>query len=155
MRSLITITLALCVHLSALAAVRAQSQTPRTGRLGLGLIMGNPIGATGKYWINPTQAVDAGVGYSGDLAFYADYLWHGWKVFPQPREGELAGRMGLGIRVEDSEFAFRAMPGVDYWLAGYPVEVFAELGPVFRVTPGRSVSMDAGIGFRYYFNRFN
>jgi hypothetical protein len=151
-----SIALSLCLLAAVPSAAFAQAHGSREGKFGAGIAIGNPVGGTAKYWFTPTQAVDAGVGFSGDFAFWADYLWHGWRAFPQPQKGELAARMGLGIRYEaDDEFAFRTMPGVDYWLEGYPIELFAEFGPVFRVTPGASVGLDGAVGLRYYFDRFN
>ncbi len=73
---------------------------------------------------------------------------------PQPRQGKLAGYIGVGaqIRDVDSELGLRAAAGAAYWLPHDPVEIFAELVPVFRLTPDAGIGLDGGLGLRYYFN---
>ncbi|MFA6091465.1 MAG: hypothetical protein WCU88_00825 [Elusimicrobiota bacterium] len=126
----------------------------KTGDYGAGVILGNPTGGTAKLWLNENQALDAGLGFSTDFALYGDYLWHGWKVLPQPAEGRLPVYLGLGAQirtVSPEEFGLRTVVGIAYWLPRNPVEIFFELAPVFRLTPGKSIGLDAGIGLRYYF----
>jgi hypothetical protein len=135
---------------SAASPVRAQ----KAGNFGVGVALGNPTGVTGKYWVDGARALDFGLGYSTDLAFYGDYLWHSWTVLPQPSQGKLGGYLGVGgqVRALDStEFGIRAVAGASYWLPEDPVEFFSELAPVFRLTPGNSVGLDAALGVRYYF----
>ncbi|MEN8262000.1 MAG: hypothetical protein ABFR82_00875 [Nitrospirota bacterium] len=125
------------------------------GALGAGIILGKPIGPNVKYWFNSNAAVDFGLGFDKDFVVYSDFLWHDWTIFPQPSKGALAGYLGLGIRYEeeseDDEFGFRAVAGVDYWLASHPIEFFLEIAPVFQVTPDTDTDFDAGVGLRYYF----
>ena len=125
----------------------------KAGDVGAGVILGNPTGATGKVWIDGSQAVDMGVGFSTDLAVYGDYLWHSWKVLPQPAEGKLPVYIGLGAQVRtfhDAELGIRTVAGIAYWLPRNPVEIFLEIVPVFRLEPHDSVGLDAGLGLRYY-----
>jgi len=127
--------------------------------LGLGVILGSPTGISGKYWLDKIHAIDAALGFSGDFALHADYLWHGWKAFPQPKKGALGAYLGIGGRFEekkkDNEFGIRFVAGGNYWFEKYPVEVFLELVPVFEVSPDTGLGFDGGIGIRYYFSRFN
>jgi hypothetical protein len=135
-----------------LAVVPARAQ--QVGGFGAGVVVGDPTGLTVKTWIDSSRALDAGVGFSGEATFYADYLWHAWDVFPQPSQGKLGAYVGGGPRIEtrrDAEFGLRALAGVDYWIAGRPIEVFFEAGPVLRLTPGRGVGVDGGLGVRFYF----
>ena len=142
--------LALICLMAAAAPLRAQ----KAGDLGAGVILGNPTGVTGKLWLDGSRAVDAGLGFSSNLAVYGDFLWHSWTVLPQPAEGKLPVYLGLGAQVralDDAEFGIRTVVGVAYWLPRNPVEIFLEIVPVFRLTPGTSVGLDAGLGLRYYF----
>lgn len=130
------------------------------GEFGLGVVAGNPTAATGKYWINRIRAIDFGVGASGDATVYVDHLWHGWKAFPQPKEGRLAAHLGLGARWEEEdrredELYLRAVTGVSYWLKSDLVELFAELVPTLRISPNSDGGLDGGVGIRYYFKGFN
>lgn len=125
------------------------------GALGAGIILGDPIGPTLKYWFNPNVAVDTGLGFQKDFTVYTDILWHGWNIFPKPPKGKLAGYLGTGLRFEEQKgedkFGFRAVAGVAYWLQSYPIETFLEIAPVFQITPDTDTDFDAGIGLRYYF----
>ena len=133
------------------------SDTP--GGLGLGVVLGDPTGITGKYWMTPVHALDMGLaGDGGDLELYGDYLWHGWRAFPQPSRGQLAAYLGLGAGVRmahDTELKLRTVAGLSYWFEGYPVEAFFELVPTFILTPSGGSELDAGLGVRYYFKAFN
>ncbi len=143
---------ALICLVSAAGSVWAQ----QAGDIGAGVVVGNPTALTGKIWLDSARAVDAGVGFSSHLAVYGDYLWHSWTVLPQPAQGKLPVYLGLGAQVRtfhDAELGIRTVVGVAYWLPRDPVEVFLEIVPVFRVTPGDSVGLDAGLGLRYYFKR--
>ncbi|HAF95974.1 MAG: hypothetical protein A2X34_02335 [Elusimicrobia bacterium GWC2_51_8] len=128
----------------------------KAGDFGAGVILGNPTGAAAKFWLNDSRALDAGVGFNTDLALYGDYLWHSWKVLPQPSEGRLPVYLGLGAQIMDSahnNFGLRAVAGIAYWLPRNPVEIFLELVPVLRFSNNDGVDLNAGIGLRYYFKR--
>lgn len=141
--------------LASLLAGPARAE--RGGITGVGLLLGDPIGPTVKYWLSSTAAVNVGLGFNEDFAMYADYQWHVWDLFRQPRRGRLAGYFGVGALYEDIDdrnadvFGFRTMGGASYWVEGRPIELYAELGPVFEVSPEVDVDANAGIGFRFYF----
>ncbi len=146
--------LAIAVLAVALSAGTGWAQ--KAGDLGAGVILGNPTGGSAKYWLSGTQALDAGLGFSGDFAVHADYLWHAWDVLPKPRQGRLPAYLGLGGRVEagdDAQFGIRTVGGLAYWLPRHPIEIFLEVVPVFRLAPSTGVDLDAGIGLRYYFTK--
>lgn len=137
-----------------ITALPARAQ--KSGDLGAGVVLGEPTGVTGKLWLDGTRAVDAGLGWNGEVTFYGDYLWHGWDVLPQPSQGKLPVYFGLGGQVRmfnDAEFGLRAVAGVAYWLPRHPVEIFAELVPIFRLTRDTGPGIDGAIGLRVYFKR--
>ncbi len=140
------------VCLVALAApVRAQ----KAGNFGAGVVIGAPTGATGKLWINDTQALDMGLAWNSQLTVYGDYLWHGWNILPQPAKGKLPLYFGVGAQVrtfDDSEFSVRTVAGIAYWLPNNPVEIFAELVPLFHLTRHTGAGIDGSVGVRYYFH---
>jgi len=138
----------------AMLAAGADLQAQQAGSFGAGVVAGDPTGLALKYWFDNVRAMDAGVGFSGDAALYADLLWHGWDMFPQPEKGKLGAYVGVGPRIEtnrDTALGIRTMGGVDYWFEGHPIELFFEAGPVFRLTPDRNVDVHGGIGVRFYF----
>lgn len=126
----------------------------KKGDFGAGAVLGDPTSVTAKYWLSDTQALDAGLGYSNRFAVNADYLWHAWKIFPQPEKGKMPGYLGLGFlfrTFSTLEVGIRTMAGLAYWFPNDPIEIFAELGPVFRLSHGGGVDLNGGIGLRYYF----
>lgn len=133
--------------------VAAFSREPRS--LGVGPILGDPTGATAKYFIEPGYAVDVGLGVSHTLTLWADYVWHGWEALPQPRRGPLALYLSAGPRLEtqtDTDFGIRTMAGLSFWPKFKRVyEFYLELGPTWRLAPDARVRVDGGFGVRYYF----
>lgn len=133
----------------------APAAAQQAGELGVGAILGNPLGPTVKYWLDSRQAFQLGFGYSGDLAGWADWLWHDERLIPrQPKEGRVLPYFGPGLRFEgksDFEFGFRLVAGAAWRPARTPLEFFAEIAPVVRAAPGASVGLDGGVGLRYCF----
>lgn len=146
--------LAALVCLVALAATPALAQ--KAGDAGIGVIVGGPTAITGKLWLSGTQAVDLGLGWYSRPTIYGDYLWHGWTVLPQPAQGKLPVYIGVGAQVRtysDAELGVRAVLGIAYWLPNNPVEIFAEIVPVFYLTRDTGVGGGGGVGLRYYFSK--
>jgi len=127
--------------------------------LGLGLMLGEPSGLAGKYWLSESNALDFGIGagFLGDnsgLSFHADYLYHvsdliKWKY-------KTIFYYGFGIRMRfpsDSEttFGVRGVAGALMIVKNLPIDVFFELAPSFRLLPTTGLDFDIAIGGRYYF----
>ena len=123
--------------------------------IGVGVMVGDPIGITAKYWFNDTRAIDMGMGFSPDLKIYGDYLWHSWNAFPQPSQGKLGADIGLGTRLvfahDDTHLGLRMVAGLTYWIPNKPIEIFAEVAPVLEVSPQTTTDLDGGVGVRFYF----
>lgn len=139
-----------CLLTAGLSPLRAQS----AGDLGAGVVLGDQTGATAKYWLSGGRALDAGAGFNSDLTLYGDYLWHSWKVFPQPSEGKIPAYLGLGVQVGNSSrnnSGVRAVAGLAYWLPRNPLEIFLELVPVLHFSRDGGTDVGAGLGLRYYF----
>jgi hypothetical protein len=128
-------------------------------RLGVGVMAGEPTGASLKYWISRQSALDAGLGWSfhdrSDFHLHADYLHHLFDLIPV-EEGRLPVYFGGGLRVKfrdraDDLFGFRAVAGMSYQFADKPIDVFFEAGPVLDVAPDTKLRFTAAIGARYWF----
>ena len=126
---------------------------------GIGVIAGEPTGITGKYMLNPNNAIDAGVGWktSGDNEFhiYADYLFHIHDLIKVSR-GALPVYVGGGLRwvdrdKKDNEFGIRLPVGLEYLFEQVPLGAFAEVVPVLNLTPDTDFDLEGGIGIRFYF----
>jgi len=145
-----------CLAALLAAACCATASAQQKGQLGLGALIGDPMAASAKYFLTERDAVDFGFGISHDVTFIADYVWHGWKVLPQPRRGPLALCLSAGPRLElhdQTDFGIRTMAGLSYWpKLKRTAEFFIELGPVCRLAPDVRVRVDGGFGVRVYFS---
>lgn len=134
----------------------AATPSKTSGKIGVGVIVGEPFGPTIKYWSTDTVAFDAGVGFENDPIVYADVLFQNWKLLPQPASGKWALYAGVGPRWqnrdhEDDTFGIRVPFGITYFVEKSPIEIFGELVPVFQVSPKTDSDFDGGIGVRFLF----
>ena len=130
------------------------------GKLGLGIILGEPTGLSAKYWLNETLALDGAAGWSthDDSDFYAhsDLLVHSFDLIPVPK-GRLPVYIGGGafVRVRDAQHdnqvGVRVPVGISYMFENAPVDIFAEVAPGMDVSPSTRVDFTGGIGIRYWF----
>lgn len=116
---------------------------------GLGVILGEPTGLSGKLWLGGETAIDGAAAWSfnkgGDLHIHADYLLHSLG-------GELGLYYGIGVRVkleEDRRAGIRFPLGVSY-IAKTPLDIFLEAAPLLDLAPSTAFRVNAAIGFRYF-----
>lgn len=128
-------------------------------KFGVGLMLGEPTGASFKYWLSDVAAIDGVVGISldddEDFAVHADYLYHLNDVI-ELDENRMTVYFGGGPRFKardrrDDLFGIRTVGGVAYIFDDVPVDVFFEAGPIFDVSPDFDVRYTVGIGARYWF----
>ena len=128
-------------------------------KFGVGLLLGEPPGASLKYWINDRFALDGGVGCSfhgeDNLHLHTDVLYHFNHVI-EVSKGSLPIYVGGGVRYKfrddrDDLFGFRVPAGIAYMFEDVPVDIFCEVAPVLDVTPSTRWQFTAGIGARYWF----
>ena len=141
-----------------LSAQESPGQTPDK-RFGVGLMVGEPTGASLKYWLSDVSAIDGVVGISlvddNDFSVHADYLYHLNDVI-QLDQNRMSVYFGGGPRYKardrkDDLFGIRAVGGVAYMFDDIPVDVFFEAGPVFDVSPDFEVRYTVGAGARFWF----
>jgi hypothetical protein len=130
------------------------------GKLGVGVTLGEPIGASAKYFFNETFAVDSALGWSArdhtDLYVHADALWHKFDLIPVSR-GSMPVYLGVGglVRFRDSnhdnEVGVRLPIGVSYMFENKPIDVFAEIAPAIDVAPSVRADITGGVGIRFWF----
>lgn len=134
------------------------SASSNDGRLGAGIILGEPIGASLKYWFNNTLAIDGATGWSShddtDLYVHSDVLWHNFDLIPVSR-GRMPVYFGVGGLVrfrdnnQDNQVGIRVPVGVSYLFDNAPVDVFVEIGPALDVAPDVQGEITGGGGIRY------
>ncbi len=125
---------------------------------GIGIILGEPTGISGKLWVSNKRAFDAGLAWSfvkeGSIHIHVDHLWHIFDVFKT--EHRIPLYVGIGGRVkfaskEDARVGVRIVGGVDFLLDSAPLDIFFELAPVVDLVPATQGSLNGGIGARYFF----
>jgi len=125
---------------------------------GLGIILGEPTGVSGKLWTSGENAFDFAAAWSfqgnGNLLLQADYVWHIFRLIPVP-DGKLPFYVGIGgeiILANDPVIGVRVPLGLDYMFSNAPVDIFVELVPILRLAPSTDFDFAGGIGARYWFN---
>lgn len=123
-------------------------------RTGVGLILFEPSGLTGKTWLGRSTALAGAVGWSGEkgnhLHLSADFLF-----FRRQLEGDrnlsLDLYIGLGGKIifRDFDQAWVRCPvGLDVLLRRSPLNFFIELVPNFNF---HELKLFGAVGFRYLF----
>lgn len=125
---------------------------------GLGIILGEPTGVSGKLWTSGENAFDFAAAWSfqgdGNLLLQADYVWHIFRLIPVS-EGKLPFYVGVGgevILANDPVIGVRVPLGLDYMFSNAPVDIFVELVPILRLAPSTDFDFAGGLGARYWFH---
>ena len=119
------------------------SQVGRQRVFGLGGMVGETSGGTGKLFISDIFALQFGTAFKGWhqwLLNYIDFVWHPWHITSN-RHYELHFYFGvgpaLGLRPRDDwdrSFWVRVPFGVSFRFEKIPLEAFGESGPMPGVT---------------------
>ena len=130
---------------------------------GLGVIFGEPTGLSGKLWQTRSTALDFGAAWSfvDDSAFHLhfDILVHRFDLI-RVDKGRLPLYYGLGGRIKfsdddrgdtDTKVGVRFPVGLDYLFARDPFDIFFEIVPILDLAPDTDASLNASVGFRYWF----
>ncbi|HSG28639.1 MAG TPA: hypothetical protein VLA34_09180 [Candidatus Krumholzibacterium sp.] len=129
------------------------------GNFGLGIIIGEPTGITGKLFISERNAIDGALAWSLDENNYmhiqGDYLFHNFFVL-EDVEGEFAWYAGLGGRIvlvdkADDHVGIRFPLGVTFLFDDGRFDTFMEIVPIMDVAPDTDFDMEGAIGIRFYF----
>ncbi|HWM87072.1 MAG TPA: hypothetical protein VNO33_14560 [Kofleriaceae bacterium] len=149
-----------------LAVSPAAAQSAEKGVFGAGLIVGEPTGVSGKYYLSDDRAIDMAIGgaiIGRGIQVHADFLWHPW-LLDQKESFALPVYLGVGGRIlnhdgggdEDDHLRLgvRAPVGILFDFTRIPLDVFAEVAGVldYRTSDGPfALDINGGIGARYYF----
>ena len=161
------VVLLLLLLLVGVAVAEARVEEPKY-KYGIGIILGEPTGLTGKYWLNNKEAYDLSLSFrfSSYLYLSGAYLYHNYDVFRNLKDpGSAALYYGAGFRlIGDSEhhyrkhyendtydtlFGLRGTIGLSYLIPNHPFEVFLELSPIMNITPVTDLDFSIGVGARY------
>ncbi|MCU0373381.1 MAG: DUF3996 domain-containing protein [Ignavibacteria bacterium] len=133
--------------------------TNSQNKFGLGIIVGEPTGLSGKLILSDNSAVDGALGWSfykyGSIHIHGDYLYNFTRIIPEvPLYIGVGGRIKMKNTDEDEDdvrLAVRVPVGIAYEPSSAPVDVFLELVPMLDLVPASDFSFNAAIGVRYWF----
>jgi hypothetical protein len=138
----------------ARSTVRAQNKG-----FGLGIILGEPTGISGKLWTGYKTAIDGAVAWSfekeSSMHLHGDFLHHSFNR-ARVDEGKLLLYYGIGGRVkfeDDSKVGVRIPLGIDCLFAHSPLDFFLEIVPILDLAPKTDFSLNGAIGIRYFFGK--
>lgn len=126
---------------------------------GLGIMLGEPSGLSGKLWSGEKNAFDFGLAWStsknSGMAFHADYVWHKIDMV-NVEKGALPFYYGIGVRYRDRDnsdgnIGVRVPFGLDYLFAQSAFDVFFEIVPILDLSPDTDFDINVAIGGRYFF----
>jgi hypothetical protein len=149
----ITLIIAILALFAGVNKLKAQDSG-----FGAGIIIGEPTGISGKYWLSGNGSLNMAVAWSlSNDAFYihADYARHAFKPI-QVSKGQLPLYYGIGARMvfaNDFNFGARIPLGINYIFEDAPLDVFAEIVPTLSLIPDTDFDLGGGIGVRFFFSR--
>lgn len=124
---------------------------------GLGIMLGEPTGVSGKLWIDKTSAVDGGLSWSftdkTSMNIHMDYLFHNFNLIHVEKD-EFPLYYGIGGRIKfgnETEVGVRIPVGLEYIFKDSPFDIFLEIAPILNLIPATSLKFNGGIGARFYF----
>ena len=126
---------------------------------GLGVILGEPTGISGKLWTGQRTAVDGAVAWSfekkSSMHVHGDLLFHSFHL-ARIDKAKFLTYYGIGGRIkfeDDSKLGVRFPLGMDYLFAKSPFDFFLEIVPILDLAPSTDFSLNGAIGFRYFFGQ--
>lgn len=126
---------------------------------GLGFILGEPNGVSGKFWIGNRTALDAALAWStfddeDAVHLQLDHVWHDFGVFDVDR-GSLPVYYGIGgrmiLRDRRDRLGVRFPLGLAYIFKSRRADIFMEVAPTLDLSPDTDVDVEGGVGVRYFF----
>jgi hypothetical protein len=144
------------VAAAALLFVLSPISRAQARRSGVGLILIEPSGLTGKAWLSRSTALQGAVGWSPQkdnrLHLSADIL-----LFNFPLQGDrnlgLELYLGLGGKIvfrDNDQVGVRFPVGVDFLLRKAPLNFFFEIVPTYNLS---RIELFGALGFRYIFGQ--
>ncbi len=138
---------------------------------GVGFIIGDPTGITGKFWTSSRNAIDIGMAFSFNsfVLLYGDYLFHFHGAFGTDSAflSRLEPYVGVGTEIlfvqstprkntkyyNDAEtgLGVRIPFGAEWFMPDAPLALFVELVPGIGLVPGTFSFFQGGVGARFYF----
>jgi hypothetical protein len=158
MRTIIATALLTCIAFSSTVLAQPES-IPVQGPFGLGIMVGEPSGVSGKFYLNRTNAIQGALAWSfsndNELLLQGDYIYQRYDIITV-KKGLLPVYFGIGGRIVFREarsnlIGVRVPVGLDYIFEGAPLDIFAEIVPILDLAPDTEFDFGAALGIRYFF----
>ena len=129
-------------------------------KVGVGIVVGDPLGITVKLWNSKETAFDGVLSIGNPRTFYlhADYLSHNYELLKDLAKdlkgGELIFYYGAGAYIatwSTSPFGLGARLPVGAEYISHPFDIYLELAPAFAITPAMGLGLYWGLGVRFDF----
>ncbi len=164
--------LSLTCLLSPLSKQACAAETGRENEFGLGIMLGEPTGISGRLNLSSKRSVDFGLARSDKSYFLilADYLFtfpHAFhtsstflsNVTPYVGVGGVLGiadqsfqfRTAFGGATGSTVFGVRIPLGIEWRPSSPPLGVFLEIAPGISILPSTQGFMQGDLGIRFYF----
>lgn len=122
--------------------------------IGIGIMLGDPTGISGKYWLSEKDAVSLGASWSvirERLTLLGSYNRE-IEIKSGIKEGKLFFYPGVGVFLSiPSSFGVYIPLGLDFNFNKAPINIFFEIDPGTKILPETSFSIFGYIGARYIF----
>lgn len=132
------------------------SNTFAQKNFGIGIVLGEPTGLSGKINTGSATAFDIAAAWSfegnGHLLFQTDYVWH--SSLSSTSSGFFKPYYGFGGRIifsNDPTVGIRIPIGIDYIFSSSPIDIFAEVVPILDLIKSTSFDLNGGVGVRFWF----
>lgn len=156
----------------------ASAHPARGGDFGLGLILNEPTGLTGKYFLSKRDAIDFHLGSAGwaggwgGVGLYGDYLFHfdtGLRSSALVMPLYVGPGLGVIFNTDKNRYctkfhcyyyddgraglwlSVRVPLGLALWFKRFAGELFLEVVPTVYIIPGAYFDLQGALGFRFYF----
>jgi len=146
------------VFIISLSFLLISSSYSQNEKLGLGIVLGEPVGISAKLKSGFYNAFDFAAAWSArenrTMLLQADYVWYNFDP-ANVESGSIPLYYGLGVRLiftDNPKFGIRFPIGLNNRFTNAPVDIFLELFPILDLTPSASFNFGAGLGARYWIN---
>ncbi len=134
--------------------VHAAETKRARGSMGIGVILGDPTGFTGKLWVGGNKAIDGLVAWSFRRDFFfiqSHYLIHFHETYVEDKRFLIYAGPGGYTRFGEGKdrLGVSGNFGIAYIVDQF--EIFLELSPKVSIVPDTDGEMTGGVGFHYYF----
>jgi len=122
---------------------------------GVGLYLGSPLGITAKYDLDQEMSVVGSLRFGGGLIVSGgvQYNFVDFSIENADFNVYFGGNVSLEFGVTPSFGLGIEIPiGISYYFKDPAIEIFLEVGPVFKFIPFGEADAVGGIGVRYEFD---